>query len=622
MTSDGMLHYQSADIPMGEFWLRSPTHDKPNDVLDAISGAHVYGKPIVQAEGFTELRMAWDEYPGMLKTLQDRNYALGINRLVFHVFAHNPWMDRRPGMTLDGVGLYFQRDQTWWKPGKAWMDYTRRCQALLQIGRPVADIAVFTGEEIPRRAILPDRLVSSLPGIFGDSVIAREARRLENVGVPLRTMPAGVVHAANMTGPGDWIDPLHGYVYDSFNPDVLLRLATVDSGWIVLPGGARYALLVLPSAHPLSPDPGIQSAEVASKLLNLVRAGATVMINGAADHAPGLAGGPGKDRTVQAVYRELMGGKFESEKDRDGGSFLVARVGKGRVIKGPFQAGSFEGIGLQRDLVVTAAGELQAGIAYTHRVAAGLDIYFISNQRDEVRLVDLSLRVSGREPELWDPVTGSVTKARGWSVAGGRTKVPVRLEPNGSVFIVFRRALTPARPMLLPAEIHRAGGEDLILRDSLQGPWVVQFDKTVGGPAMPVRFDSLQDWSANADTAIRYYSGTTDYSKNFSWKLTAGERVYLDLGKVANIAAVAINGVDCGVAWTPPYRVEITKALRPGINELRISVTNTWANRLTGDRRLPEGQRITRTTAPDHLDGGLLPAGLLGPVKIEGGKRF
>jgi hypothetical protein len=91
-------------------------------MFDAISGAHIYGKPIIQAEAFTELRMAWDEHPGMLKTLGDRNYAMGINRLVYHVFMHNPWLDRAPGMTLNGIGLYFQRDQTWWKPGKAWVE--------------------------------------------------------------------------------------------------------------------------------------------------------------------------------------------------------------------------------------------------------------------------------------------------------------------------------------------------------------------------------------------------------------------------------------------------------------------------------------------------------------------
>ena len=95
---------------MGEFWLNSPTHDKPNDMLDAISGAHIYGKNIIQAEGFTEVRGTWDEHPGMLKALLDRNYALGINRLFFHVYVHNPWLDRKPGMTLDGIGLFFQRE--------------------------------------------------------------------------------------------------------------------------------------------------------------------------------------------------------------------------------------------------------------------------------------------------------------------------------------------------------------------------------------------------------------------------------------------------------------------------------------------------------------------------------
>ncbi|MDQ7949622.1 MAG: glycosyl hydrolase, partial [Pedobacter sp.] len=121
MLSDGLLHYKTVDVPMGEFWLNSPTHDKPNDMLDAISGAHIYGKNIVQAEAFTTVRMDWNEHPGNMKTLMDRNFALGINKMVFHVFAHNPWMDQKPGMTLGGVGLYFQRDQTWWKQGKAWV---------------------------------------------------------------------------------------------------------------------------------------------------------------------------------------------------------------------------------------------------------------------------------------------------------------------------------------------------------------------------------------------------------------------------------------------------------------------------------------------------------------------
>lgn len=252
MTGDGMLHYRAVDIPMGEFWFRSPTHDKPNDMLDAISGAHIYGKKIIQAEAFTSLRIKFDEHPGILKALQDRNYALGINRLVYHVFVHQDKEHAGPGKSMDGIGLFFDRTQTWWKPGSAWMKYAQRCQALLQLGRPVADIAVYTGNEIPRRAVLPEKLVPVLPGIFGDSIVEREQQRLANKGLPVRQIPTGVTSGANMSDPADWIDPLHGYAYDSFNPDVL-RLAKVHNGRIELPGGASYKWLIIADTTKVSP---------------------------------------------------------------------------------------------------------------------------------------------------------------------------------------------------------------------------------------------------------------------------------------------------------------------------------------------------------------------------------
>ena len=198
MLADHLRHFGVVDVPMGEFWIRSPQHDKPNDIHDAISGAHIYGKNIVQAEAFTELRLQWDEHPGMLKALADHNFALGLNRLSLHVFAHNPWLDRKPGVTLSGVGTYFQRDQTWWPEARAWTDYLARCSALLQTGRPVADVAYFAGEDPPIRAILPERRSPALPP---------------------------------------------GYAADSINGDALLRLAKFDQGRLILPGGASYAAL-------------------------------------------------------------------------------------------------------------------------------------------------------------------------------------------------------------------------------------------------------------------------------------------------------------------------------------------------------------------------------------------
>jgi len=253
MVSDGMMHYRHADYPMGEFWLNSPTHDKPNDMLDAVSGAHIYSKNIIQAEGFTEVRGTWDEHPGMLKALLDRNYCLGINSIVFHVNTHNPWTDRAPGMTLDGIGTFFQRDNTWWREMPAFTGYIARCQSLLQYGRPVIDLAVYTGDEMPRRAILPERLVTTLPGLFGEEAVARERRRLINEGQPLEVSPVGVTHTANMTKADTWINPLHGYHYDSFNHDILDEVY-VEDGMIVTEDGMCYSALVMPQSRPMNPD--------------------------------------------------------------------------------------------------------------------------------------------------------------------------------------------------------------------------------------------------------------------------------------------------------------------------------------------------------------------------------
>ena len=253
MVSDGMEHYKYVDLPMGEYWLNSPTHDKPNDMLDAISGAHVYGKPIVQAEGFTEVRGVWDETPAMVKPLLDRNFCLGMNRLFFHVNTHNPWLDRKPGMTLDGIGLFFQRDQTWFPEAKALVDYVSRCQRYLQRGRPVVDIAVYTGDEMPRRALTPDRLMPMLPGLFGPERIASERKRLANEGQPMEESPVGVRHSAGILDLKDWINPLHGYQYDSMNPDGLAHWLSEmqnPTSWDI----PYYRVLVVPQGIKVSPE--------------------------------------------------------------------------------------------------------------------------------------------------------------------------------------------------------------------------------------------------------------------------------------------------------------------------------------------------------------------------------
>ncbi|MFT4093222.1 MAG: glycosyl hydrolase [Niabella sp.] len=592
MTSDGMLHFSKVDIPMGEFWFRSPTHDKPNDILDAVSGGHIYGKNIIQAEAFTELRLMWDEHPALLKTLTDLNFSLGVNRYVFHVNAHNPWLNRKPGMTLDGIGVFLQRDQTWWKPGKAWVEYIQRCQALLQQGRPVADIAVFTGEETPRRALLPDRLVTTLPGIFGAERVKKEQERLVNEGIPLREVTEGYVSAANMADPAKWTDPLRGYAYDSFNKDALLRLATVHNGRIELPGGASYAILVIPGPHPMSPDNQIMSPEVIKKLIGLAKAGATIVIGSNPVKAPGMQ----NDQLVKQGWTQLT-----TNPDFN-------------IIKAPYVKDNFDQLHLQRDIILTdLKGDHAADIAWNHRAGNGFDIYFISNQQPKKRTIQVSLRKAGSQPELWDPLTGEIRAARNVSTSNGRTELSLQLEANGSVFVVIReKTMAPGTGKINSATEARTIKE-------LAGSWKVAFDPEYGGPKDTVLFTGYDDWSKHPESTIRYYSGTAVYTQSFDiGQFTNKKDIWLQLDSVANLAEITVNGTSCGVAWTPPYRVNISKALRPGINQLQIAVTNTWANRLIGDQELPEKKRITWTSkSPVSMKGRrLLPAGLLGAVKL------
>ena len=588
MVSDGLLHYKEVDIPMGEFWLNSPTHDKPNDMLDAISGAHIYGKNSIQAEAFTTLRMNWSEHPGNIRVLGDRNFAMGINKMVLHVFAHNPFLDKKPGVTLDGVGLYFQRDQTWMKPGKAWIDYLARTSALLQLGKPVTDIAVFTGEEVPRRSVLPERLVSTLPGLFGAAAVAYEKKRIANEGQPMTTIPSGVSHAANIADPGNYINALHGYKYDCVNPDVLLQMR-VENGRVVTPGGASYAVLVIPGKQAMNPNSRLLSVAVAEKIKELVQGGATVIMDKGFDAPIGFKEDPAELKTI---LKDLYGTAHH----------------RGKLIAAPYRQPDLRSLGLEKDVEVLKGGDT---VAWAHRRLTGGELYFISNPFERKRRLEVAFRATG-VPQFLDAVTGMVTDRVRWHREGTRTVVAIELESNASVFVHFKKTpvsqLSPAKQLMPGRKVHAV----------VAGNWKVQFDPALGGLVTTVSMDTLKLWNTFDEPGIKYYSGTAVYNNQFDLgTINAGQPVWLQLDSLYNMASVKVNGVDCGTVWTWPFRVDISKAAKKGTNTLELAVTNTWANRLKGDQQLPEAKRITWTTAPIRLeDKPLLPAGLKGVVRI------
>ncbi|TDD97812.1 glycosyl hydrolase [Flavobacterium cellulosilyticum] len=598
MMSDGLLHFKYVDYPSGEFWLKSPTHDKPNDMLDAISGGHIYGKDIIQAEAFTELRMDWDEHPGNLKTLADRNYALGINRFFYHVFVHNPWIDRKPGMTLDGIGTFFQRDQTWWKPGKAFFDYCQRVQFQLQKGKPVTDLAVFIGEDLPSRSVLPDRLLPFIPNVFGEARIESEKARLANEGQPSARMPKEVKYSKNSTDLSEWINAMNGYQYDSFNSDVFLNTAKVVNGKVVFADGTSYGALLFPGSHKMAPNKMISLA-VAKKILDLVKEGATVFIDENPTIQPGIHSKE-DEKEWRKVVNEIW--NISNENSRN--------IGKGRLIKLPYLGTDFNEIGIQQDVFFPKLNRADSEkIAWTHRKSETEDIYFISNQKEGKRQFEASFRVIGKTPEWYNPVTDKTSALPNWKEENGRTIVPVSLVENESGFVIFKE-----KSKAVAKENQNPSFE---IAQTLDENWELQFDPAFHGPKEPIKIDRLFDWSTSENDSIKYYSGTASYTKEFKWKGKRKDKILLNLGTIANLAEVSINGKDCGTLWTFPYQLDISDALKKGKNTIRIKITNTWANRLMGDEKLPKEERLTWTTAPFRLEGNpLLKAGLLGPVTI------
>ncbi|MFH7018349.1 glycosyl hydrolase [Flavobacterium sp. FlaQc-47] len=601
MMSDALLHFKYVDYPGGEFWLKSPTHDKPFDIIDAISGGHIYGKDIIQAESFTALRMDWDEHPGNLKTLADRNYALGINRLFYHVFVHNPWKDRKPGMTLDDIGTFFQRDQTWWKPGKAWFEYCERVQFQLQKGKPVIDLAVFIGEDFPSRSFVPDRLVPFIPNVFGKERIESEKLRLENEGQPTTKMPKEVTYSKNNTDLSQWINPLNGYQYDSFNADVFVNNAKVENGKVSFGGGIEYGALLFPGSHKMAPNKMISLA-AAEKIFELLKNGATIFIDEKPDLQPGMQSLE-NHKKWQNVIDEIWTNNANSS---------TWKIGKGIVIKLPYLGNDFTLIGIEQDVYLPKLNRADSEtIAWTHRKSNEEEIYFLSNQKEEKRNVEVSFRISGKIPELYNPVTDETNVLSDWKIENGRTIIPITLEANESCFIIFKEE---TKETISDKKQNYAEVETV---QTLDENWELQFNPEFHGPKEIVKTDKLFDWSTSSEEKIKYYSGTVIYKKDFIWKGKINEKLWLDLGIIANIAEVSINGKNCGTIWTFPYKTAISEALKKGKNTIEIKITNTWANRLIGDDKLPKEERLTWTTAPFRLQEGiLLKAGLLGPVKI------
>ena len=551
--SDDLLYGENADIPTAEFWAKL---DSPHWVRQAASIAHAKGRRLVAAESFTTNagEGRWQNTPWSMKARCDWVYSEGLNRIIYHRFAHQPWMNpiRLPGMTMGPFGVHFDRTQTWWKQAKPWLKYQQRCQFLLQEGEFVSDVAWYC--------------------------------------------PAGYLYINWGNHPHAMPVPVpEGFTYD-FVSDTTLAEMKVEDGALVLPSGQRYRTLVLP--------------EKSFEML------------------PGSLKGVAR---LRAAGADIL--TFEEAKEK-----LAART--------PDVAWR------------TSCCGTETKLNWIHRRDANADWYFVASPVERAAQLDVSFRVAGRVPELWNPETGDVAKPVAYAVKDGVTTVRLAFEPCASWFVVFRAPETGTPLAALPkagacaaeTPLMAALGATSASRSPVAGGWTLEFpvDWYSGGTATKTAtLDALADWTTLADPDMKYFSGTATYRKTVKVAApAAGERLFLDLGDVKHFADVTVNGQAFPTLWKPPFRVDVTDAAASGALALVVKVTNLWPNRIIGDDFLPEdstfepgkplmerhlngwpqfvldgkpspsGKRTFTTWKHWTKDDALLPSGLLGPVSL------
>lgn len=384
-----------------------------------------------------------------------------------------------------------------------------------------------------------------------------------------------------------------GYSYDYINAEVIMNRLSVKDGKLVLPDGMSYEMMVLPPLDNMRP-------ELLRKIKELVSMGASVY-GPPPERSPGLQNYPEADKEVKSLALELWG-------SADSGIEVRKKTGRGNVFNGMEPGKVLEETGIIPDLAISP----DLPILWIHRKLNDTEIYFLTNQSDKSLEFDATFRVKDLKPELWDAINGMIRDLPAFRVNERTTSVPLKLEAFGSAFIVFRKKGDPVSDKI---ESNFPEPELLVTIDT---PWEVSFDVTKGGPDETVRMKAPQDWSKSTDERIKYYSGTAVYKNSFKIdKPDPDESVFLNLEKAGVMAEVIINGKPAGGVWTPPWSVDITQLVLGGANEVEIHVVNNWVNRLIGDSRLPERERITRINVNEiRPDDPLQPSGLLGKITV------
>ncbi|KAA9036116.1 hypothetical protein FW778_19710 [Ginsengibacter hankyongi] len=576
----------NSDVPMGEFWNRKQFWV----TKEAASAAHIYGKNVVASESLTGWQN-WQQGPTDFKQLCDIAFCAGLNQIVFHNFAHNPRIAGKPGFAYH-AGEHINVNATWWDMSRPFMDYLSRCSYMLRQGNFVGDVCLYYGDQAPN--LVPTRRIDpNIVPLYDDN---------------------HCLHCGQLKP----VDPgkLPGYDYDYINVDIITSKLKVEKGQLVLPSGQSYKMMQIPDREDIS-------LEVLKKLDTLVYEGA-IIIGPKPRRATSLKNYPACDEQVKSIA-DKMWGACDSRK------ILSNKYGKGTIYWGKTVQQVLDEQNIPPDMQVIGVDNSDRHIDYIHRKTETQDIYFISNSKPAAEKVTCVFRVDKKMiPELWDAETGLIQREVEYSKVKNGISIDFIMDPLASRFVVFKNKSTGKNDAGLNYDLQfgfdkkQKAAENHKLIDISKG-WTLKFDTSMGGPAS-YQLDSLQSWSDINNEGIKYYSGTASYEKDFyvgKDALTKGTEAFVVFDDIQEMAQVFVNGQDCGIVWTPPYKADITKYLRAGSNHITVRVVNTWNNRIVGDLRNPDKKQYTRTNIKYKFkaESPLLKSGLIGTAKIFFSKK-
>ncbi|PJC87017.1 glycoside hydrolase [Vibrio sp. HA2012] len=372
--------------------------------------------------------------------------------------------------------------------------------------------------------------------------------------------------------------PKH-YAYDFVNTDMLSDL-TLDDSNFVSPGGAHYRAIALygTSEH--------MTLKTLKRLEKLAKQGGLII---------------GEKPVVSPSLNDDMS-EFSQLVNEIWSLPNVVEESTDHLDQ------TLSGLGITHDVDTDSKVLENDKLMFVHRKLDNGDIYYINNRTNAPMNEQLSLRSTGFEPELWNPVDGSHTPVS-YTVKGDQTVIDLQLKAEESLFVVLTKPTEAAKQTVAKPEV--------VETVNVSGPWEVTFEK---GLELPESFtmDKLEPLEKSSNPKVKYFSGTVSYKTHFSAPANKAEgAVWLDLGKVGDVAQIFINGKEVSTLWYAPKRVDVSQYLTDKDNTLEVKVANLWVNRLIGDKQ--EGVRpLTWTAAPTFKPTAPLRAsGLIGPVKME-----